>query len=210
MQYMTRKGTTGLKSAIIGAKRNMCNIHICIVYCVLFWSVYCVLTRRGRLIEELEKSRGTTSNRSRCDLNNPICFWSISWSNYSQTCFDGFHDWSFHRFTWNYSSQHNAPIERIIPGIDCLIHSRSDNMNTTRERQTIVKRSMAHIAPYSIPYTKYFRETFYTALYQSRLSLQDWLKYTNHIKTQVMLVVSTNKICKYKSWECLNCLIRKG
>ena len=112
---------------------------------------------------------------------------------YSQTCFDGFHDWSFHRFTWNYSSGHNAPIERVIPGIDCLIHSRSDNMNTTRERQTIVKRSMTHIAPYSMPYTKYFRETFYTALYQSKLSLQDWLKYTNHIKTQAMLVLRTKK-----------------
>ena len=34
---MTRKGTTGLKSAIIGAKRNTC------MYCVLCIVVKCVL-----------------------------------------------------------------------------------------------------------------------------------------------------------------------
>ena len=38
---MTRKGTTGLKSAIIGAKRNMCNIQY--MYCVLCIVVKCVL-----------------------------------------------------------------------------------------------------------------------------------------------------------------------
>ena len=43
MQYMTRKGTTGLKSAIIGAKRNMCNIQYTYMYCVLCIVVKCVL-----------------------------------------------------------------------------------------------------------------------------------------------------------------------
>ena len=181
------------------------------MYCVLCIVVKCVLCiEKKRSWRSREVPRPTAAGVTWTIQSAFDRFLDQIKKKYSQTCFDGFHDWSFHRFTWNYSSEHNAPIERIIPGIDCLIHSRSDNMNTTRERQTIVKRSMAHIAPYSIPYTKYFRETFYTALYQRRLSLQDWLKYTNHMKTQDMLVVGTNKICKYKSWECLNCLIRKG
>ena len=52
---MTRKGTTGLKSAIIGAKRNMCNKHY--VLCILVKCVLCIDKKReiDRGVGEVER-----------------------------------------------------------------------------------------------------------------------------------------------------------
>ena len=122
---------------------------LCIVYCsevcIVYWQEEGDWYRSWRI---REVPRPTAAGATWTIQSAFDRFLDQIKKKYSQTCFDGFHDWSFHRFTWNYSSGHNAPIERVIPGIDCLIHSRSDNMNTTRERQTIVKSSMTHIAPY--------------------------------------------------------------